>query len=98
MPLTRGTIVGYDSVRMMFRFTMIAPNNTSIECEISSAAMDLLAATKGTGPTRREALFLRLRDQIERAGSELFDQDSRAPIRIFAKHFGLSKKPHPPLL
>jgi hypothetical protein len=47
MPLTRDKMVGYDGARMVFRFTMLNKGET-VECEISSAALDELAGGKGT--------------------------------------------------
>ena len=89
MPLRRGQVVGYDTNRMIFEFTMVAPDATNVVCQISSAAMDELAGLKGTRPTEREAQFLRLRATIERIASDNFDEDNvdRGPIvQIFAKH------------
>jgi hypothetical protein len=42
MPLTRGRIVGYDSKRLAFGFTMLNDGET-VQCQISDAAMDELA-------------------------------------------------------
>jgi hypothetical protein len=56
MPLTRGSNIGYDAVRMTFRFTMLRPDGVVVDCGISSAAMDDLFDTKGASPeplTRR---------------------------------------------
>jgi Protein of unknown function (DUF1488) len=91
MPLTRGNVVGYDPTRMSFQFIMMTPMGKSVACEISSIAMDLLAGVKGTLPSKRERQFLKLRDQIERAASELFDKDNLAAVRLFAKHFSVGK-------
>ena len=33
MPLTRGSIIGYDAVRMTFRFTMLRPDGVVVDCE-----------------------------------------------------------------
>jgi hypothetical protein len=88
MPLTRGRIVGYDTDRMIFKFTMLHEGET-IECEISSVAMDDLAGKRGTLPHDREAQFLKLRDAIERITSDNFNDDSvvrGAVVRIFAEH------------
>jgi hypothetical protein len=90
MPLERGRIIGYDASRMAFEFTMIdRASVVIIECEISSAAMDQLAGTKGTMPDKREAQFLHLRDTIERIASDLFEEGISSPggtIRIFYHH------------
>jgi hypothetical protein len=75
---------------MAFEFTMIdRASVVIIECEISSAAMDQLAGTKGTMPDEREAQFLHLRDTIERIASDLFEEGISSPggtIRIFYHH------------
>jgi Protein of unknown function (DUF1488) len=88
MPLTRGRIVGHDNERLAFVFTMVN-GDEAIQCQISDAAMDELAGTRGTPSIARQAQFLALRDAIEKVASELFD---KAPIvkgyivRIFTKH------------
>jgi hypothetical protein len=51
MPLTRGQIVGHDDERLAFAFTMMNDSET-VQCQISDAAMDDLAATKGC-PSRK---------------------------------------------
>jgi hypothetical protein len=89
MPLMRGRILGYDANRMAFQFTMLNDKGETVECEISSAAMDELAGKKGTLPAEREPQFLRLRESIERIASDNFDSASvvrGAVVRIFAKH------------
>ena len=89
MPLARGQIVGYDANLMIFEFTMVKADATSVVCQVSNAAMDELSGKKGTRPTEREAQFIRLRDAIERIASDNFDDDStvRGPVvQIFAKH------------
>ena len=88
MPLTRGRILGYDTDRMAFEFTMLNKDET-VPCEISSAAMDELAGKRGTLPAEREVQFLRLRETIERIASDNFDGDPivrGAVVRVFAKH------------
>lgn len=61
----------------------------TVECQISDAAMDELAGTRGTESMARQAQFLALRDAIEGIASDMFD---RVPvvkgrvIRIFTKH------------
>ena len=60
----------------------------TVECQISDAAMDDLAGTRGTESMARQAQFLALRDAIEGIASDMFD---RVPvikgrvIRIFTK-------------
>ena len=88
MPLTRSKVVGYDVARMTFRLTMLNEGET-VECEISSAALDELVGGKGTALAAREAQFLRQRTEVERIASNLFDDGPTvqgAVVRIFAKH------------
>jgi hypothetical protein len=90
MALERDRVIGYDIERMTFEFTMIdkATTNT-VDCTVSSAAMDLLGGSKRTMPSERDAQFLQLRDQIERIASDLFDNTLTKPvrmIRIFHHH------------
>jgi hypothetical protein len=88
MPLTRGQILGYDNERLAFAFTMMNDGEI-VPCQISDAAMDGLAGTKGTLSIARQAQFVAHRDAIERIASDLFD---KAPsikgyvVRIFSKH------------
>jgi hypothetical protein len=88
MPLTQGRTVGYNANRMTFEFTMLDDKAHVVGCEISSAAMDQIAGTRGTLPAEREAQFLHLRDRIERIASDLFDEMSMlgGKIRIFYHH------------
>jgi hypothetical protein len=75
MPLMRGRILGYDVDRMAFKFMMLNKGET-VECEISSVAMDDLGGK-------------RLREVIERIASDNFDSETivrGAVVRIFAKH------------
>lgn len=92
MPLTRGDVVGFDPERMSFQFIMMTPMGKPVACQVSSTAMDLLAGAKGTLPSERERQFLKLRDKIERAASEIFDKNNLAAVRIFAKHFTVGKR------
>lgn len=60
-----------------------------IECQISDAAMDELAGTRGTPSLARQAQFVALRDSIEMIASDIFDSGPvvrGATIRIFTKH------------
>lgn len=60
-----------------------------IECQISDAAMDDLAGTRGTASLARQAQFVALRDAIEMIASDIFDNGpfvKGATIRIFTKH------------
>jgi hypothetical protein len=88
MPLTRGRIVGYDTERLAFGFTMLN-DGEMVECQISDAAIDELAGVRGTPSIARQAQFLALRDSIERIASDLFDSSpivKGSVIRIFTKH------------
>src|ERR1700736_4811425 len=80
MALTRGRIIGYNTDRMMFEFTMIAHDTRVITCEISSAAMDHLDGRRGTLPPEREAQFIRFRDAIEKIASGIFKDDIATEI------------------
>jgi hypothetical protein len=88
MPLTRGKIGGHDSERLAFTFTMLNDGET-VECQISDAAMDELAGTRGTPSMARQSQFVSLRDEIEQIASDLFDASPVVrgrTIRIFTKH------------
>jgi len=88
MPLMRGKIVGYDTERLAFGFTMLNGDDT-VDCQISDAAMDELAGVRGTPSIARQAQFLALRDAIERIASDLFDAGpivKGSVVRIFTKH------------
>ena len=87
MPLTRDRIIGHDTERLAFRFTMLNAADT-VECQISDAAMDELAGTKGTESMARQAQFLALRDAVEGIASDMFDKVPLVKgrvIRIFTK-------------
>jgi hypothetical protein len=88
MPLTRGQILGHDNARLAFAFSMVNDGET-IQCQISDAAMDELAGTKGTPSIARQAQFVTHRDTIERIASDLYDEAPRIKgyvVRIFTKH------------
>ncbi|MCA1458530.1 DUF1488 family protein [Bradyrhizobium sp. BRP22] len=88
MPLARGKIGGHDSERLAFTFTMLNDGET-VECQISDAAMDELAGTRGTPSIARQSQFVSLRDEIEKIASDLFDGGpvvKGRTIRIFTKH------------
>ena len=96
MPLTRDRIIGHDNERLAFRFTMLNAADT-VECQISDAAMDELAGTKGTESMARQAQFLALRDAVEGIASDMFDKVpviKGRVIRIFTKH--IQKLPSSP--
>ena len=88
MPLTRGQILGYDNDRLAFAFTMMNEGELVL-CQISDAAMDQVAGTRGTPGVQRKAQFEAHRDTIERIASDLFDKAPRIKgyvVRIFSKH------------
>jgi hypothetical protein len=88
MPLTQDKIVGYDPSRMVLKFTMLN-NGETVQCEISSAALDELAGGRGMSLAGREELFLSQRPEVERIASEIFGSSTTvrgAIVRIFAKH------------
>lgn len=96
MPLTRDRIIGHDTERLAFRFTMLNGGDI-VECHISDAAMDELGGTRGTESMARQAQFLALRDAIEDVASDMFDRMSVVKgrvIRIFTKH--VQKSPPTP--
>jgi hypothetical protein len=69
----------------------------TVECQISDAAMDELAGTKGTESMARQAQFLALRDAVEGIASDMFDKVPLVKgrvIRIFTKH--VQKSPPSP--
>ena len=69
----------------------------TVECQISDAAMDELAGTKGTESMARQAQFLALRDAVEGIASDMFDKVPVVKgriIRIFTKH--VQKSPPSP--
>ena len=88
MPLISHEIEGHDEDRRAFRFSMLHGDEIVL-CQISDAALDELAGTKGTDGSARVEQFLALRDAVEKTASHLFDE---APvlrgsvIRIFVKH------------
>jgi hypothetical protein len=88
MPLTRGEVLRFDADRMAFEFAMLDGERGKVRCQISGAAMDELAGTRGTASAEREAQFKGLRDEIERIASEKFDRGGilkGAVVRIFVK-------------
>ena len=78
MPLARGTILGFDALRMTYKFTMMDGPHI-IDCQISSAALDDLAGQRSKPPRvlNRDARFLEFRDQIEKLASDQFDRDMK---------------------
>jgi uncharacterized protein DUF1488 len=96
MPLTRDRIIGHDTERLAFRFTMLNGRDI-VECQISDAAMDELGGTRGTESMARQAQFMALRDAVEGIASDMFDRMTVVKgrvIRIFTKH--VQKSPPSP--
>jgi hypothetical protein len=88
MPLTRDRILGHDTERLAFRFTMLSGSDI-VECQISDAALDELAGSKGTESMARQAQFLALRDTVEDIASAIFENAPHVRgqiVRIFTKH------------
>jgi hypothetical protein len=54
-------MIGHDTERLAFRFTMLNGSDI-VECQISDAAMDELAGTRGTESMARQAQFVALRE------------------------------------
>ena len=89
MPLTWGWVRGYNADRMAFEFAMLNDKAETVECVISSVAMDDLARTRGTHPAEREEQFLHLREAIVTVASGVFDEEAQkigVVIQIFSKH------------
>jgi len=94
MPLTRGQVIGHDTKRLTFMFTMLN-DGVVIACQISDAALDQLAGMKGTERFARQAQFLSLRGTVEGIASRLFEREPRVNgqvVRIFTKHVGTIAK------
>jgi len=96
MPLMRGEALRFDLDRMAFEFTMLNSEGETVRCQISGAAMDELAGTRGTPSAGRAAQFMSLRDAIERIASTKFDQGGifkGSVVRVFVKD--IPAAPHP---
>jgi Protein of unknown function (DUF1488) len=88
VPLARDKIIGHDSERLAFKFTMLNEGKP-VPCQISDAAMDELGGVIGTENSARQAQFLLLRDDIEKIATDLFAQGPAVDgyvVRIFTKH------------
>ena len=97
MALTRGSIIGYNSDRMMFEFTM-TDDERLVACQISSIAMDYMDGARGTPPVERKAQFVRLRDAIERIAADIFKVEGAVHVgivRIFQKHLTIGRTGKP---
>ena len=71
MALTQGSFQEYDFNRMVVKFTM-KNDQATIDCAISTDAMDQLEGSSRTSPAQREEQFLRLREQIEERAARKF--------------------------
>ena len=72
-------------------------NEVTVECQISDAAMDVLAGVKGTESIARQAQFLGLRDAVESIASDIFDKGPVVRgqvVRIFTKHVRADPPPN----
>jgi hypothetical protein len=92
VPLTRGSIIGYDAGRMTFRFTMLRLDGTVVDCGVSGPAMDDLVGAKGGSLEERNSQFGELRDKIEQLASDIFDRNPSHQVRIFSKHVDLPSR------
>ncbi len=75
MPLQRGEVLGYDFNRMVVDFTMLNQGKT-VQCAISTAAMDGLEGKHDVKADQRVDQFVRLRDVIEARASRKFFEGS----------------------
>jgi len=71
MALTQGSFQEYDFNRMVVKFTM-KNDQATVDCAISTDAMDQLEGSSRTSPAQREEQFLRLRDRIEERAARKF--------------------------
>jgi phage shock protein A len=71
MALTQGSFQEYDFNRMVVKFTM-KNDQATVDCAISTDAMDQLEGSSRTSPAQREQQFLRLRDRIEERAARKF--------------------------
>jgi hypothetical protein len=87
MPLTRGSILGYDNERMAFGFSMLN-GGEEVQCQISAAAIDEFVGGPRGSYVDRQTQFSQLRETIERLASDKFDAGAvvrGSVVRIFAK-------------
>ena len=89
MPLQRGEILGYDFNRMVVDFTMLNQGKT-VQCAISTAAMDDLEGKRDVQADQRVDQFVRLRDAIEqRASRKFFERpvEAKGPVVLRSNDF-----------
>jgi Protein of unknown function (DUF1488) len=87
MPLTRGSILGYNNERMAFGFSMLN-GAEEVQCQISAAAIDELVGGPRGSYVDRETQFAQLRETIEALASDKFDTGAVVRgmvVRVFAK-------------
>jgi hypothetical protein len=89
MPLQRGDVLGYDFNRMAVDFTMINQDVT-VQCAITTAAMDDLDGTRDVKSDQRIEQFVRLRDAIEERASRKFFEgpvEAKGPVILRSNDF-----------
>ena len=89
MSLQRGELIGYDFNRMVVDFTMFNQGKT-VQCAISTAAMDDLEGKRDVMADQRVDQFVRLRDAIEeRASSKHAERpvESEGPVVLRSNDF-----------
>ena len=89
MSLQRGEILGYDFNRMVVEFTMLNQGNT-VQCAISTAAMDDLEGRRDLKAEQRLDQFMRLREVIEeRASRKFLEEQAQAdrPVVLRSNDF-----------
>jgi hypothetical protein len=89
MPLQRGEILGYDFNRMVVDFTMLNQGKT-VQCAISTAAMDDLEGKRDVKADQRVDQFVRLRDAIEERASRKFFEgpvEAKGPVVLRSNDF-----------
>ena len=89
MALQRGEVLGYDFDRMVVEFTMFYQSKT-VQCAISTAAMDDLEGKHDLKSDQRVEQFMRLRDVIEeRASRKFFERpvETERPVVLRSNDF-----------
>jgi Protein of unknown function (DUF1488) len=89
MSLQRGEILGYDFNRMVVEFTMLNQGNT-VQCAISTPAMDDLEGKRDAKADQRVDQFVRLRDAIEERASRKFFEgpvETKGPLVLRSNDF-----------
>jgi hypothetical protein len=89
MTLQRGEVLGYDFNRMVVEFTMLNQGKT-VQCAISTAAMDDLEGKRDVKANQRVDQFARLRDVIEERASRKFFEgpaEAKGPVVLRSNDF-----------